>query len=120
MTPRIGDLEKLYQTCKEHIKVFFVYVHEAHVELDSDSGSEELSNSLTARKERVNELRKLGLTMPVLMDQDPFDVQNAYCAFPERIVLISSTGKVVFSLTAFDIESIQAWMENYIKQLPTR
>jgi len=83
---------------------FFVYIAEAHStdgwQLQSNLDEGVLLAQHTTLDERFaaarEGARRLGLTMPVLVDAMDNAVSDAFAAWPERIYVVGSDGRIVF------------------------
>lgn len=82
----------------------FVYIAEAHStdgwQLPSNLEDDVLIAQHTAIEERFAAARtgveRLGLTMPVLVDGMDDAVSEAFAAWPERIYVVGSDGRIAF------------------------
>ena len=125
---RSGDLEKLYQAYKDKVEFLFVYIREAHpdstVYLTKEGGRvlEKIAqtNDIKERKERAESLRaELKLSFPALVDRDDNKVNTAYAAWPERLVVVDTAGKVAYKgrpgPKGFEPNEVKAWLEKNVK-----
>ena len=90
----------MHKTFQEDAKFLFVYIREAH---PSDSnwpmGKIRITdpvNQLERNKVASQCRSKLSLTMPMVVDDMKDSVNQSYKAWPERIYIIDTQGKIVF------------------------
>ena len=94
----------VFETFREQASTYFVYIAEAHAvdQWQTDSNEEAGIRVLqhTALEDRVAEAlagaRRLGLSMPVLVDGMENAVSEAFAAWPERIYVIGADGRIAF------------------------
>ncbi len=94
----------LFEAFREKASTYFVYIAEAHAvdewqtESNEQAGIRVLQH--TTLEDRVAEARagarRLGLTMPVLVDGMENAVSEAFAAWPERIYVIGADGRIAF------------------------
>jgi hypothetical protein len=80
----------------------FVYVAEAHAtdgwQMQSNLDEDVLVANHVTIEDRFAAaragVRRLGLTMPVLVDRMDDAVSNAFAAWPERIYVVDATGRI--------------------------
>jgi Iodothyronine deiodinase len=97
-------VEALYQAIRDRASLVFVYIAEAHStdgwQMQSNLDDDVLIAQHTTLEERFAAARagvaRLGLTMPVLVDGMDDAVSEAFAAWPERIYVIDSDGRIAF------------------------
>ena len=97
-------MEQLYRLVRDRASVVFVYIAEAHA-LDEWQMQPNLDEDVLLRQhvtldERFAAARagveRLGLTMPVLVDGMDDAVSEAFAAWPERLYVADTGGRLAF------------------------
>ena len=94
----------MYDELSDHVDFFVVYIAEAHTidgwQTDSNDAEGIRVRQPTALEERGALARRcaeaLGLTIPTLVDRMDDAACEAYSAWPERIYLLDSSGRVAY------------------------
>ena len=97
-------MEQLYRRVRDRANVVFVYIAEAHAldewQMQSNLDEDVLVRQHVTLDERFAAARagveRLGLTMPVLVDGMDDGVSNAFAAWPERLYVVSTGGRLAF------------------------
>jgi type I thyroxine 5'-deiodinase len=95
----------MYRRFRSHASLVFVYIAEAHTtdgwqlqsNLDDDvllASHTTLADRFAAASEGVD---RLGLTLPVLVDDMGDAVSEAFAAWPERIYVVGADGRIAFA-----------------------
>ena len=94
----------LFEAFREHASTYFVYIAEAHAadewqtESNDQAGIRVLQH--TTITDRIAEARagarRLGFSMPVLVDGMENKVSEAFAAWPERIYVIDRNRRIAF------------------------
>jgi Iodothyronine deiodinase len=95
----------MYERYRGRAEMVFVYIAEAHTtdgwQLQPNLDDDVLLANHTTREERFAAARegvsRLGLTMPVLVDDMDDAVSNAFAAWPERIYVIDADALIAFA-----------------------
>jgi Iodothyronine deiodinase len=95
----------MYQRFRTRASLVFVYIAEAHTtdgwQLQSNLDEDVLIASHATLEDRFAAARegvaRLGLTMPVLVDDMHDAVSEAFAAWPERIFVVSANGRIAFA-----------------------
>jgi hypothetical protein len=102
---RSDAIERLYRLYEESFAFLFIYVREAHpadgwalehnerdgVSVDDPKSYEERVALASKTADR------LGLSMPVLVDELDDAVENAYAAWPDRIFVVDRDRQVIYA-----------------------
>lgn len=100
-------LNEIYQTYKDRVDLYCVYVREAHPE-DSLGGYRTsrnvdegiVINQQTTIDERAEAaevcMLHMNLDMPMLLDDMDDSIENAYVAWPDRLYTIDAEGNVTY------------------------
>lgn len=119
-------LNELYNTYKDDIDIFVVYIREAHPD-DGWRVPANLRDNIHFKEPATDEQRTevasvcqigLNLQMPMLIDGIDNDVEEKYISMPMRLFLIDRDGKTVYTGDegpfGFDMDS---WEAAIIKQM---
>jgi Iodothyronine deiodinase len=95
----------MYRQFRAQAAFFFVYIAEAHTtdgwQLQSNLDDDVLLPNHITVAERFTAARegvaRLGLTLPVLVDDMDDAVSEAFAAWPERIYVVGSDARIVFA-----------------------
>jgi hypothetical protein len=100
----VGDIENWYQDKKDEANFFFVYIREAHP-TDGNLGAANVIEGVLieqpktdAERAEVAELctTSLQVSMPTIIDKIDDRVANVYAAFPDRIYVVGSDGRIAY------------------------
>ncbi len=94
----------MHQAYRDEAAFFFVYVAEAHPvdewHLDSNEDEGIRVTQQTSLEERIAAARgaadRLSLTMPILVDRMDNAASSAFAAWPERLVVIDTGGRIAY------------------------
>ena len=113
-------MNKIYETYKDRIEFYLIYIREAHpsdgwqVRSNLDDHVEFLepqNEDARAELAKVCQLN-LGFTMPMLLDNMDNEVDVKYAALPERLYVLDPNGKVFFrgimGSRGFDVDT---WLQ---------
>ena len=97
-------MEALYRRVRDRANVVFVYIAEAHAldewQLRSNVDDDVLVRQHVTLEERFAAahagVERLGLTMPVLVDGMDDAVSEAFAAWPERLYVAESGGRLAY------------------------
>jgi hypothetical protein len=99
--PRLGDLEKLYQDYKGRVGFALIYLREAghkipQFEFLVKDLVEDVPDpsSRRSRQDVLKALKLAGLSMPAFMDSANLAAEQAYIAWPARLVVVTSDGLI--------------------------
>ncbi len=137
-------LTSIHREFKHRLKVFFVYIREAHLhaladDLDPATSSRdglvsaELKPVGTSRKEQIelaHRLQKAGLHLPVLIDDQR--AEKLYHAWPSRMVFVGRNGNVLWNRgihnghdwtqsklrigdNSYPIQKVRQWIRQYLQ-----
>ena len=119
----------MYQKYKDRVQFVLVYIREAHPDsilfVPTETGGTALgvvSQTQTAA-DRLKNLHQcallLQLTMPAVIDSDDNAVNRAYAAWPDRLYVIDTNGKVAYKSgpgpSGFKSPELAAWLQRYVK-----
>ena len=98
------DLNKLYRQYHDHAAFYVVYIQEAHPidawQMESNVKEKILVASPRTNEERIGVagtcVRNLGIEFPALVDGTDDMVERAYTAWPDRLYVIDTDGRVAF------------------------
>jgi hypothetical protein len=98
-------VQEIYREFRERAAIFLIYVAEAHPDdewqLDSNREAGVVFNQPKSFAERVSVARKmleaLELEMPTLVDGMNDEASNAFAAWPERLFVADSEGKIAYA-----------------------
>jgi hypothetical protein len=118
----------LYQTYKNQVEFYLVYIREAHPDsvllTELDDGSKVLkkivqTEKVEDRKEAAHLCTQtLNLTMPTLIDSDDNRANKAYAGWPDRLYVVGSDGKIAYQggpgPGGFRPQELEAWLKKNI------
>jgi thiol-disulfide isomerase/thioredoxin len=104
----VPALNKLYQRYRNEVAFYIVYIAEAHPmdiwQMQSNVKERVLFRNPTTDQERENIasscVRKLHIAIPALVDSINNQVEQDYTAWPDRLYLISTDGRIRFKSEA--------------------
>jgi len=94
----------MYQQYRDRAAFLFIYIQEAHPEdgwqMESNLEDDVIFNrarSLEERREVAGACcQRLDLSMPVVVDRLDNPVDDLYCGWPERLVVVDRDGRVAY------------------------
>jgi len=118
-------LNRLYEQYRDRVTFYVVYIQEAHPtdlwQLPVNQREGVLFASPRTADERQETasacVRKLGLTVPALVDGIANGVERAYTGWPDRLYLIDSSGRVRYKSTPGPFGFKPADLETALKSL---
>jgi iodothyronine deiodinase-like protein len=95
----------MYRSYRDRASLVFVYVAEAHAtdgwQMDSNVEENVLIANHVTIEDRFDAARasveRLGLTIPVLVDDMEDAVSNAFAAWPERIYVVDRDARIAYA-----------------------
>ncbi len=101
-------LNRLYRTHRDRVAFHVVYIEEAHPidawQLDDNVEDGVLFKSTETAEERDQVaglcVVKLGIEMPALVDEPDNRVERAYTAWPDRLYVIDTLGRIAYKSQA--------------------
>jgi hypothetical protein len=106
----VVHLEKLYQQYKDHVEFAFIYISEAghrvpdyEFLLEKPRGTTKAEQAAECRQNICRAIDKAKLSVPVFVDQPDEAAARAYVAWPARLVVVGSDGRIArdFGLLPF-------------------
>lgn len=110
-------MNELYETYRDRVQFFCVYIQEAHPTDGWQVPSNVDAGVLQAQPKTIEERAQvaatcaltLNLRMPMLLDEMTNDVDTKYAALPERLYVLDAEGRVFFKSVmgsmGFDVEA---------------
>lgn len=122
-------MEKLYATYKDRVEFLVVYISEAHpgsiVSVPKKGGGSDLQviPPTSNVEERLRNYRQfvdvVGLTIPAVIDTEDDHAKRAYAAWPDRIYVVGTDGKIAFKSApgpvGFKIPDLAVWLRENAK-----
>ena len=117
----------MYQRYRDRAKFLFVYVREAHPSDGWQMPVNVEQNVVFAQPTSFEQRRdiagqcceRLKLTMPCVVDTIDNKVDDAYAAWPERLFVVSSDGKIAYAGEqgpfGFKPEEVDRWLEKNLQ-----
>lgn len=117
---------KLYETHKDRAEFLFVYIREAHPsdewQMDvnlRDKVVFEQPITFDARQKVAQSCSTaLKLTMPCVVDDMNNTVDDAYAAWPERLFVVDTEGRIAFAGAqgpfGFKPDELGAWLDKHL------
>jgi tetratricopeptide (TPR) repeat protein len=124
-----ADLKRISQAYRDRIDFRLVYIREAHAEGGAESQWQSTINlkegisltparTLPEKQEHASFcLRKLDLPFPAVVDGMDGAAETAYQAWPSRLYLIGSDGKVAFQTRLGELDFRPADLESAIREI---
>lgn len=118
-----AELEQLYQDFKDRMSFLLVQIHEAGHDIQAlDAALRDFPKTTPNRRERARRaMEVLNLTMPGVTDGPDRAIEQAYSAFPKRLVVLDENGRravdIGWGRPAWDFEYVR---EQLRKLLTTR
>jgi len=116
----VGRLERLHRAYRDRAAFLFVNITEAGhqipgLEFVLDDDRHDPLSDRAARIRRA--LKKVGLTMPAVVDTREATTEVAYDAFPLRLVCVSASGKISLDLgrglpRPWDLRAAEEWLQS--------
>ena len=97
-------MEEIYARFRDQVEFFVVYVQEAHP-TDGWQTDTNLADGVLFRQHQSYEEREdvaaacsidTHMTLPVLIEEMNNNIDDAYCAAPERLYIVDAQGKVAY------------------------
>jgi len=123
----LGRLEQIYNTYRDQVEFFVVYVQEAHP-TDGWQTESNLTDNILFRQHQSYDEREevaqacsidLHINLPILIEEMDNAIDEAYGAAPERLYLIGADGKVAYQGGAgphfFDLDEWEHAIEACLK-----
>ena len=106
----MGRLEQIYNTYRDQVEFFVVYVQEAHPTDGWQTESNLTDNILFRQHQSYDEREEVAQTcsidrhinLPILIEEMDNAIDEAYGAAPERLYLIGADGKVAYAWVTDD------------------
>lgn len=106
-----------------------MYIREAHPDsilaVPGPDGKRELQvvSQTSSVEDRLANLRKLlavsGMTMPSVIDDGANSVKRAYAAWPDRLYVVGSDGKIAYKGRpgpfGFRVPELEAWLQQNVR-----
>ena len=118
----------MYKVYKDRAEFLFVYIHEAHPSDGWQMPVNEEQGVVFKQPTTFDERRdvatkccsKLKLSMPTVVDTIDNKTDMAYAAWPERIFIVDTDGKIVYAggpgPFGFKPEEARNWLKRHLKQ----
>src|SRR4029077_15987595 len=119
----------MYQTYKDRAEFFLVYIREAHPDsilrtlVDGEEKLVKIGQTTTVEKRSKTAgqcVATLKMTMPTLIDRADNKVNAAYAAWPDRLYVIGSDGKIAYQggpgPGGFRVNEVERWLQEYTKK----
>lgn len=119
-------MEEIYKTYQQRAIFYILYIREAHP-TDGWQTASNLNEGIiyeqTHTLERRHEVASactigLKLTLPTLIDTLDNAADRAYHGWPERLYVLSPTGRIVYQggkgPYGFDLEELNAFLKDYL------
>jgi len=98
----VPALNRLYKEYRDRVAFYVVYIQEAHP-IDAWQVSDNLKDDVLVATTRTDDERyraanicvtKLGLELPALLDDPDNRVERAYTAWPDRLYVVDTAGRI--------------------------
>ena len=125
-------LNRLYRDYRDRAAFHVVYIEEAHPidawQLDDNVEDGVLVKSTQTAEERDEVAHlcvvKLGIEMPALVDDPDNRVERAYTAWPDRLYVIDSAGRIAYKSLAgpfgFKPDELEAVLKRIVPMTMTK
>ena len=122
-------LNRLYRDYRDRVAFHVVYIEEAHPidawQLDDNVEDGVLVKSTRTAEERDEVAKmcvvKLGIEMPALVDDPDNRVERAYTAWPDRLYVIDSDGRIAYKSQAgpfgFKTDDVDSVLKRIVPKL---
>jgi thiol-disulfide isomerase/thioredoxin len=123
----VPALNKLYEQYRNQVEFLVVYITEAHPsdvwQMQSNLKDKVVFASPRNEEERAfvagSCVRKLGIEIPAVLDEFGNSTESAYTAWPDRLYLIDSQGRVAYKSKpgpfGFHPDDLQAALHKIVK-----
>jgi len=123
----VPALNKLYEQYRNQVEFLVVYITEAHPsdvwQMQSNLKDKVIFASPRNEEERAfvagSCVRKLGIEIPAVLDEFGNSTESAYTAWPDRLYLIDSQGRVAYKSKpgpfGFHPDDLQAALHKIVK-----
>ena len=121
-------LNGLYRAYRDRVAFHVVYIEEAHP-IDAWQLEDNLKDGVLFKTTQTADERdqvaglcvvKLGIEMPALVDEPDNRVERAYTAWPDRLYVIETTGRIAYKSQAgpfgFKPEDVEAVLKRIVPQ----
>lgn len=122
-------LNRLYRDYRDRVAFHVVYIEEAHP-IDAWQLDDNVKDGVLFKTTRTAEERdevanmcvvKLGIEMPALVDDPDNRVERAYTAWPDRLYVIDSDGRIVYKSQAgpfgFKTDDVDSVLKRIVPKL---
>jgi hypothetical protein len=128
----VPALNRLYREYRDRAAFHVVYIEEAHPidawQLDDNVTDGVLFKSTQTAEERDEVAHlcvvKLGIEMPALVDDPDNRVERAYTAWPDRLYVIDSAGRIAYKSLAgpfgFEPDELEAVLKRIVSMTMTK
>ena len=118
-------METLYRQWKDTVAFLMVYIREAHpsdewqmaINLEQDVVFEQPRSEAERRVVAGSCLLRLGTAMPCVVDSIDNLVDHAYAAWPERLFVVGTDGRIAFGSAqgpwGYDPALLGAWLQDH-------
>jgi type I thyroxine 5'-deiodinase len=125
----VPALNRLYRDYRDRVAFHVVYIEEAHpidawqLESNVKDGVLFKTTRTAAERDEVAHLCvvKLGIEMPALVDDPDNRVERAYTAWPDRLYVIGSDGRIAYKSKAgpfgFKTEDVEAVLQRTVPKV---
>jgi peroxiredoxin len=115
---QIDEVERLYRQYKNRAEFLFVHVDDAYHTIPGlQPAMADLPPTRANRAERTRRATAfLGLTFPTFIDRADGRIESAYDAWPKRMVLVDTDGRVALDAgrgfpDGWDLGKVEAWLK---------
>jgi len=125
----VPALNRLYRDYRDRVAFHVVYIEEAHP-IDAWQLDENVEDGVLVQTTRTAEERdevahlcvvKLGIEMPALIDDPDNRVERAYTAWPDRLYVVDSAGRIVYKSQpgpfGFKPEDVEAALKGMLPKI---
>jgi hypothetical protein len=116
-----GAVQRFYQKHKDRVEILFVLVAEAgpHVNPGLEFVLEGDNSPEARRLKALRAMKVLKLDLPAVMDGVDRQIERAYEAWPNRLVVVGTDGRLAFDAgrdfpTGWNWDAIEDWLANYL------
>jgi hypothetical protein len=117
---QLGQLQRFYTEYKDRAEFVFIHVGDAYHEMPKlEPVLGNLRPSAVNRAERTRRaMAFLGLTFPGLIDRPDGRIESAYEAWPKRLVIVDSEGRVALDAGrglpgGWELDEVEAWLKEH-------
>lgn len=116
-------LNEIYERFKDDVQIFCIYIQEAHPtdgwQVPQNVNEKVLFAQPTTIEEREEAaaacMLHMAFDMPMMLDNMTNQVDEAYCALPERLYVLDADGRIAFRTAmgpwGFDVKAWEAALE---------